>query len=177
MYSTTCKIDSQWKFAIWLRELKPVLCDNLAGWGGMGGGREGTYVYLWLIHFDVWPKQHGKAIILQLKTNTFIENKGASEKAPVCLGSTSIMPTYLTLPNQSQGGRRSTIIRGHMFLWISRSPCKAKGIVASSSLHFPFTSCNRTANGSWVHGLPEIETTCPTLSDRIQASLEVIWEK
>ena len=31
--------------------------------------REGTYVYLWLIHVDVWqkPKQYCKAIILQLK--------------------------------------------------------------------------------------------------------------
>ena len=31
--------------------------------------REGTYVYLWLIHVDVWQKttQFCKAIILQLK--------------------------------------------------------------------------------------------------------------
>ena len=34
--------------------------------------REGTYVYLWLIHVDVWQKPilHCKAIILQLKINT-----------------------------------------------------------------------------------------------------------
>ena len=33
--------------------------------------REGTYVYLWLIHVDVWqkPKQYYKAIILQLRIN------------------------------------------------------------------------------------------------------------
>ena len=33
--------------------------------------REGTYVYPWLIHVDVWqkPKQYRKAIILQLKIN------------------------------------------------------------------------------------------------------------
>ena len=32
---------------------------------------EGTYVYLWLIHVDVWqkPTQYCKAIILQLKIN------------------------------------------------------------------------------------------------------------
>ena len=32
--------------------------------------REGTYVYLWLIHADAWqkPTQYYKAIILQLKT-------------------------------------------------------------------------------------------------------------
>ena len=33
--------------------------------------REGTDVYLWLIHVDVWqkPTQQSKAIILQLKIN------------------------------------------------------------------------------------------------------------
>ena len=31
---------SQREFAIWLRELKPGLCDNLAGWDEVGGGRE-----------------------------------------------------------------------------------------------------------------------------------------
>ena len=33
--------------------------------------REGTYVYLWLIHVDVWqkPTQYWKAIIFQLKIN------------------------------------------------------------------------------------------------------------
>ena len=35
-----------------------VLCDNLEGWSGEGGGRgfrtEGTHAYLWLIHTDVW---------------------------------------------------------------------------------------------------------------------------
>ena len=48
-----------------------LLCDNLEGWDGVGGGREGTYVYLWLIHADVWqkPTQYCKAIILQLKIN------------------------------------------------------------------------------------------------------------
>ena len=39
-----CKIDSQWKFAQFElrepRELKLVLCDNLEGWDGVGGGRE-----------------------------------------------------------------------------------------------------------------------------------------
>ena len=57
------------------RGLKPGLCDNLEGWDGVGGGRgfkrEGTHVYLCLIHVDVWqkPTQHYKAIILQLKIN------------------------------------------------------------------------------------------------------------
>ena len=67
------KIDSKWKFSVWHREL----CDNLEGWDvvELGGRfkREGTYVYLWLIHVDVWhkPTQYCKAIILQLKINKF----------------------------------------------------------------------------------------------------------
>ena len=39
---------------------KPVLWDNPEEWGGEGGGRRvqdmGTYVYLWLIHVNVWQK-------------------------------------------------------------------------------------------------------------------------
>ena len=72
-YITICKIDSQWEFAVCLRELKQGLCNNLVGRMGRDlGGRfknEGTYVYLWLIHVDVWQKpiQCCKAIILQLK--------------------------------------------------------------------------------------------------------------
>ena len=30
-YIAICKIDSQWEFAIWLRELKQGLCNNLEG--------------------------------------------------------------------------------------------------------------------------------------------------
>ena len=41
IYSTMCKTDSQWEFAVWPRELKLGLCDHLEGWGGVGwGGRE-----------------------------------------------------------------------------------------------------------------------------------------
>ena len=40
--------------------------------------REGTYVYLWLIHTDVWqkPTQHCKAIFLQFKTKILIHSPG-----------------------------------------------------------------------------------------------------
>jgi len=31
-YITICKIDSQWEFAVCLRELKQGLCDNLEVW-------------------------------------------------------------------------------------------------------------------------------------------------
>ena len=52
-YVTICNRDSQQEFAVWLRKLKQGLCINLEGWGGEGDGREGTYVYLWLIHVEV----------------------------------------------------------------------------------------------------------------------------
>ena len=39
-YITTCKIDTQQEFAVWLRKLKQGLCINLEGWDGAGGGRE-----------------------------------------------------------------------------------------------------------------------------------------
>ena len=39
-YITIYKIDSQWEFAVCLRELKQGLCINLEGWGGEGDGRQ-----------------------------------------------------------------------------------------------------------------------------------------
>ena len=39
IYNTICKIDSQWEFAVWLRELKQGLYDRLKG--GLGGSWEG----------------------------------------------------------------------------------------------------------------------------------------
>ena len=56
-YITVCKIDSQWEFAVWLRELKQGLWVSLEGWdwGGRweGGEKEGTWVCLWLTLVDV----------------------------------------------------------------------------------------------------------------------------
>ena len=39
-YATICKIASQWEFAICLKELKSVICDNIEGWDGVENGRE-----------------------------------------------------------------------------------------------------------------------------------------
>ena len=39
-YITVNKIDSQWKFAVWLRELKLGLNNNLEGWDGERGERD-----------------------------------------------------------------------------------------------------------------------------------------
>ena len=71
IYSTRCKIDSQWEAAVQHREISSVLCDHLEGWdreGGMEtqeGGDMGIYVQL--IHFVIKQKltHHCKAIILQ----------------------------------------------------------------------------------------------------------------
>ena len=40
IYYIMCKIETQCKFAIWCRELKQVLCDNLEEWDGKGDGRD-----------------------------------------------------------------------------------------------------------------------------------------
>ena len=37
-YITTCKINSQWEFAVWLRKLKQGLCINLDGREVQKGG-------------------------------------------------------------------------------------------------------------------------------------------
>ena len=39
-YIATCKIDSQWEFAVCLRKFKQGLCINTEGWDGEGDGRE-----------------------------------------------------------------------------------------------------------------------------------------
>ena len=56
-YITMCKIESQWEFAVWLRQLKQGLCINLEGGMGRDMGRrfkrEEIDVYLWLIHAEV----------------------------------------------------------------------------------------------------------------------------
>ena len=70
-YITICNIDNQREYAVWLRKLKQGLRIHLEGWDGERDGREvqreGTYVYLWLIHIEVWHKRTKfcKAIILQ----------------------------------------------------------------------------------------------------------------
>ena len=65
------------KFAVWLRELKLMLydkpeeCDRV----GQRFKREGTYLYLWLMHVDILqkPTEYCKTIILQLKINKFLK--------------------------------------------------------------------------------------------------------
>ena len=72
-YIALCKIDSQWEFAVCLRELKQELCDNLEEWDRKGGGREvqeGGNICVPLADYaDIWQKtaKFCKAVILQSK--------------------------------------------------------------------------------------------------------------
>ena len=54
-----------------------MLCDNLVWKVGGRSKRDGTYVYLWLIHVDGWqkPTKRCKAIILQLKNKEIEYNQ------------------------------------------------------------------------------------------------------
>ena len=52
-YITICKIDSQWEFAVCLRELNQGLCIHLEGWDGGGDGREvqeAGYLCIYMAH-------------------------------------------------------------------------------------------------------------------------------
>ena len=63
------KLDGYWEATEWLRELSSVFCVDPEGWDGVAGGRpqrEGTYVYIQLIHTIVQQKiaKHCKATLL-----------------------------------------------------------------------------------------------------------------
>ena len=63
-YITMCKIDSQWAFAVWLRDLKQGLCINLEGWNGEGDGREvqkGRDIRIPMADMDFHDGSDGKA--------------------------------------------------------------------------------------------------------------------
>ena len=68
-YTLPCIKYSQWEFAVWHRELKPVFSDHLEQWDGVGVGREFQEgeTYVWLIRVAVWqkPAQYCKTNILQ----------------------------------------------------------------------------------------------------------------
>ena len=78
IYNTICKIDSQWEFAVWLREHKQGLCDNLEGWDGEGDGRKvwedglggrghGCTYGLFLLMYDRKPQNSVKQLFFNLK--------------------------------------------------------------------------------------------------------------
>jgi len=74
-YIAICKIDSQWEFAVWLRNSNRGSVSTKRGGMGreMGGKfeREGVYVYLWLIQveFDIKPQNSVKQLSFNKKIN------------------------------------------------------------------------------------------------------------
>ena len=75
IYITMCKTDSQWEFAVWLRELKSgaLWQPRDLGWNGRweGGsrGKGHMYTYGWFMLMYGRNKYNVKAIILRLKIN------------------------------------------------------------------------------------------------------------
>ena len=57
---------NQWKFAVWLRQLKLELCNNLKGWEKVGGGRE---VHEWGGTWDSPGKSTGVGCHCLLQAN------------------------------------------------------------------------------------------------------------
>ena len=80
MYITICKGDSQWEFALWLRELKQGLCNNLEGWDEEADGsefQEGGNICIPMAdscQFLALTTKFCKAIILQLKNKYIKKN-------------------------------------------------------------------------------------------------------
>ena len=68
--------------------------------------RQQMYVYLWLVHIVLWqkPKQHYKAILLQLKINF----KKCMDKVKQCLPSLAWKIPWMEEPDrlQSTGSQR-----------------------------------------------------------------------
>ena len=105
------------------QETQTGLCINLEEWDGEGDGgrfkKEGIYIYLWLIHVDVWqkPTQYCEAIILQLKIIKLEKNPataGSEDKEIIALGAAAFAfwrrqwhPTTVLLPGESQGWGRT----------------------------------------------------------------------
>ena len=71
--------------------------------------REGTYVYLWLIHVGAWqkPTQYCKAIILQLKIDILKKKKNHPEGTEwvLTLISNSVM-SIESSPSEGEGHSR-----------------------------------------------------------------------
>ena len=75
IYINVCKIASQWEAAVWQREFRLVLCDDLERWD-MGGreaeeGRDICILVADSLHSQQKLTQHHKAIILQFLKKIF----------------------------------------------------------------------------------------------------------
>ena len=85
IYNTICKIDSQWEFAVWLRELKQWLCDNLEGWDGkeMGGRGHGCTYGWFLLMYDRKPQNSIKQLPFKYKKNFKSKSKKKERKKEI----------------------------------------------------------------------------------------------
>ena len=83
------------------------------GWE-VGGSfkREGTYIYLWLIHVDVSQKliQYCRTIIFQLKTDIFIERKRKDHLPAWALALMHLVAVSLQLAQQDPAELRQGLI-------------------------------------------------------------------
>ena len=88
--------------------------------------RQETYVYLWLVHVDVWqrPAQHCKAIILQLKINK-------------CFKKPNVQRGEVTCP-RSRSGKRSQDVT--QTLNPEPPPCPLSNGLPSTHLEAPNSS-------------------------------------
>ena len=73
IHMATCKTDKKWKSAVSHDKLSPGPVTTQRG-DGEGDGREGTYVYLWLIHVEGWQKPTQSYELLSSSKNQSINN-------------------------------------------------------------------------------------------------------
>ena len=85
--------------------------------------REWTYVYLWMIHTDVWkkPTQYYKAIIPQLKVNKFFkksERHCTTNHSMVQHSHTEeLTHQKLLVSNRPTHGRQDSFTKNRSFCW------------------------------------------------------------
>ena len=84
IYNTMCKTDSQWEFAVWLRELKKELCSNIeSGVGWEGRWERGSrvrihmYTYGWFMLMFGRNQQILQSNYPSLKNKLFKKKKHA----------------------------------------------------------------------------------------------------
>ena len=87
IYTTKCKIDSQWEAAAQHREISSVLRDHLEGWDREGGremqegGGMGIYVHVQL--FTLLYSRNYHSIVKQLFSNKDVKRKKIINIKPV----------------------------------------------------------------------------------------------
>ena len=92
---------------------------------------EGTYVYLWLIHVDVWQKltQHCKAVIHQLKIKKTFTSLSSSNWRKQLRKYKDVYPLQCTcLENPRDGGGWWAAVYG-----VAQSRTQLKRLSSSSS--------------------------------------------